>query len=329
VLLRRPQLAPRAQTALTLISPALIILSTAVAFWFARDDPRYQADIAELASLQASLAQNASSQDIVMLSTPAYAPYFSNWYKGNPIWYNLPYSPGERASWEQEPEVVSDKVEDLISPISASIFQATFPGGPLHRGGPLRLIVDSGPFHPWSVRPPEWYLAKYTYMVGVKEFSTTVRLVSYLPLQAPDTNTRPSQLTDARFGETIRLSGYDIVSSPGSATGDMVGISLLWKAIKPVEVNYTVGIYLLDPNGVVAMQQDRWPMAGFEPTSGWKTGENVRDNYGFIIPSTLPPGDYRFAVAVYDLTTMERLAVFGPDNTAQGDLLLLETLDIH
>jgi hypothetical protein len=329
VLLSRPLLAPRTQRALTLISPALVILLTAAAFRFTRDDPRYQVDIVELASLQAYLAQNASSQDIVMLSTPAYAPYFSNWYKGKPIWYNLPYSPGERGSWEQEPEVVSDKVEDLISPVSVGVFQGVLPGGPLHRGGPLWLIVDSGPFHPWSARPPEWYLAKYTYMVGVTEFSTTVRLVGYLPLQAPDASTGPSQITDTRFGEAIRLSGYDIASSPDTAAGDMVGISLAWEATQPVEVNYTVGIYLLDPNGAVAMQQDRWPVAGFEPTSKWKPGETVRDNYGFIIPSTLPPGEYRFAVAVYDLTNMERLAVFGPDNTAQGDLLLLKTLDIR
>jgi hypothetical protein len=267
-----------------------------------------------------------------MLSTPAYSPYFSNWYKGKPIWYNLPHSPGERSSWEQQPAVVSDKVEELISPTSVEVFQKALPEGVLYRGGPLWLVVDSGPFHAWSTRPPEWYLAKYTYMVGVTEFSPTVRLVEYLPLKAPDSEATPARTVDARFGEDIRLLGYDIATNAQGATlgrGDMLGISLLWEAMAPMEIDYTVGIYLLDPGGAVALQQDRWPVDGFAPTSRWEPGAPIRDNYGFIIPQTLLPGEYKVAIAVYDLASMKRLVVFGADNTEQGDLLMLETLSIN
>lgn len=330
-LLRQPGLAPRMPTTIAVIGPVLVVAATMVAFRFAYDDPRYQHDIPELDSLQTYLNQNASPQDIIMLSTPTYGAYFSNWYKGKQIWYNLPHSPGERSSWDQQPAVVSDKVEELVSPTSVDVFQNVLPGGPLYRGGPLWLVVDSGPFHLWSTRPPEWYLAKYTYMVGITEFSPTVRLIEYLPLTAPNADATPTRTVHTRFGEDIRLLGYDISTNAQGATlekGDMLGISLLWQAVAPMEIDYTVGIYLLDPGGAVALQQDRYPVDGFAPTSRWKPGELVRDNYGFILPQTLPPGGYKVAIAVYDLSTMKRLVIIGQDNTEQGDLLILETLSI-
>jgi hypothetical protein len=331
-LLRAPDLALRVQASIAIVSLLIVAAITVMALRFAYDDPRYQHNIPELESLQAYLAQNASSKDIVMLSTPTYSPYFLNWYKGKPIWYNLPYSPGERGSWEQQPEVVSDKVEDLISPISVDVFRGVLPRGALHRGGPLWLVVDSGPFQPWATRPPEWYLAKHTYIVGITEFSPTVRLVEYLPLKAPEASTEPARAANSRFGETIRLLGYDINSNSNSDTlnrGDQLGLSLLWEATAPVPNDYTVGVYLLDPSGVVALQQDRWPVDGFAPTSQWKEGEPIRDNYGFIIPQTAAPGQYQIAIAIYDLSSLERFTVIGADNVEQGDLLILDTLSIR
>lgn len=329
---RELNIPPRIQIGMAILSPVLAITMTGIALRFAYDDPRYQHNIPELESLRTHLIQHTSNRDIIMLSTPAYSPYFSNWYKGKPIWYNLPYSPGERGSWEQQPEVISDKVEDLISPISVKVFQGVLPGGALHRGGPLWLVVDSSPFHAWSTRPPEWYLAKYSYMVGVTEFSTTVRLVEYLPLQAPDAAAAPSRTVDVYFGENIRLVGYDIATRSGDATSeqsDILGISLLWEAVTPVEIDYTVGVYLLDSGGAVALQQDRGPVGGFAPTSRWMPGEAIRDNYGFIVPHNLPSDEYRFAIAIYSWPSMERLSIVGPGDGGQGDLLVLDTLSVY
>ncbi|MBN1430039.1 MAG: hypothetical protein JXB07_16840 [Anaerolineae bacterium] len=330
-LLCRPGLARRAQIRLAGISPVLVVVMTTTALLTARHDPQYQSDNPDLTSLRDYLSQNADAQDIIILSNSTYVPYFTNWYKGKAIWYSLPSSPGERSSWEQEPEVISDNVDDLVAPNSIKIFEETRQGGALYRGGVWWLVVNSSPFHSWSNRPPEWYLAKHAYTVGVTEFSPTVRLIAYLPLQAPSADMTPAQAVDAGFGETIRLQGYDIAVNSDVNTTDqvhMLGISLLWEAIEPMPIDYTVGVYLLDPGGAVVLQQDRWPVGGFAPTSQWKPGEPIRDNYGFVIPPTFPPGEYRFAIAVYDWVSMERLPVVGPDNVEQGDLLMLETIAI-
>ena len=301
----------------------------------AYDDPRYQSDIPELATLRDYLAQNTQRGDSILLSTPTYLPYFLNYYKGDAIWYTLPSSPGERSSWEQQPEVVSDQVDDLIAPVSVRVFQALEAGGSHYQDRPLWLVVDSSPFHPWSTRPPEWYLAKYAYPVGVTEFSPTVRLAEYLPLRAPDADAAPGQPIDARFGDSIRLLGYDLVTDGGLTSPDslqhgaMLGISLAWQAEAPIDVDYTIGVYVLGPDGSVTFQQDRWPVGGFAPTSRWLSGESLHDNYGFILPQTPAPGDYQIVVAIYSWPSLERLPVTGPGGEDWGDQVALETIQVR
>jgi hypothetical protein len=48
-------------------------------------------------------------------------------------------------------------------------------------------------------------------------------------------------------------------------------------------------------------------VAGWYPTSLWKTGEVVEDVHGVLVTADLPPGSYDLAVGWYDPVTGERL----------------------
>ncbi len=316
---------------LGLASPILALAIGLVGLARAFDDPRYQADRPALWHLKDFLEQNLHQGDTIMLSTQQYIPFFRNYYKGRSIWYALPDSPGERYSPEQPPKVVSDKVEDLIAPLAVQLFTKVAQGGEYYHAKPIWLVVDTGPFLPWATRPPEWYFAKYAYTVDATEFDPRVRLVEYLPKAAPDAYAAPERPVDASFGSSIHLIGYDVWSSSGESerlrADDMLGISLVWEAAAPINVDYTVAAHWLDSSGQVVAQQDRQPVGGFAPTSHWKIGEHVRDNYGFIVPP-LPPGRYTISLAVYSWPSLERLPVKDSAGLLTGDTLGLFTLEI-
>jgi dolichyl-phosphate-mannose-protein mannosyltransferase len=293
-------------------------------------DTRYLADNPSLWQLKGDLEQKGHG-DTILLSTRQYVSFFLNFYKGGAIWYALPDSPGERFSPEQPPEVVSEHLEDLIAPDLKTIFEAVSEGGPRYHARPVWLVVDTGPFLSWATRPPEHYLAQNGYTISATEYSPRVRLVGYLPRYAP-ASLDAERPVDAQFGASIHLLGYDVWSSSGSPEriqpGDMMGVSLVWQTTQPVTTDYTVAIHWIDANGQVVAQQDRQPVGGFRPTSGWRAREKLRDNYGFVVPD-LPPGRYTIRVTVYQWPSLERLAVTDSHANVLGDSFGLFTLEVR
>ncbi len=313
--------------------PAIILLTAGITlFALARayDDPRFEGHNTDLHELRAYLEEHADSDDVIFLATPRYTPYFMNYYKEPAIWYSLPLSPGERYNEDEPPEVVSDSVTDLIHPISVGMF-ARVEGN----SGSIWLVVDHGPSLPWATRPAERYLAETRYTVRAVDFTPLIRLTEFLPLTAPTISDVPSQRVEARFGEAMELVGYDLVVHPGESSlghiqpGDMLGVSLLWRSLEQTPIDYTVAVYLIDIRGQIALQQDRSPVGGFAPTSQWEPGELIRDNFGFVLPETLLPGEYELWVTVYSWPELERLAVTGIDGTSWGDHLILGSILVH
>jgi hypothetical protein len=314
-----------------LLVPVAAVAVSLFGLWRAYSDPRYDGHNQSLHALNAYLQENATHEDAILLSSPNYVHFFLNYYKGDAIWYSLPYSPGERYSWEQEPQVVSDQVEELIDPEVANMA-----GWVNANAGPLWLVQDSSPYLPWAVRPVEWYLSKYMFPISFTDFDPTVRLIEYLPLlYAPPDEAEPAHLVMARFGNAIELVGYDLVTHPNLSspsdlhTGDMLGVSLVWRAMSRPDADYVVGMYWIDANGALALQQDRPPMGGFAPTSRWEQGGEIRDNFGFILPAALPPGRYELWVALYAWPSLERLPVAGADGLSLGDHAVLGVIEVR
>ncbi|HEY75191.1 MAG TPA: hypothetical protein G4O00_03295 [Thermoflexia bacterium] len=123
------------------------------------------------------------------------------------------------------------------------------------------------------------------------------------PRQAPS----PSYSLEVEFEEGIVLEGYDLSPSI-AAPGDVVTLTLYWRAEGTPSRDYQVFVHLVGEDPQPAAQADGPPLNGDYPTGMWEAGETIVDPHPIPLPADLPPGEYRLRVGLYDLETMMRLA---------------------
>ncbi|GEM_PF-1723018 len=101
-----------------------------------------------------------------------------------------------------------------------------------------------------------------------------------------------------------------------AAPGGAVAVQIDWRDVRPLGGDYTVFVHLDSASGQLAAQQDGPPATGLRPTRQWTPGEVVYDRHGVLLPSDLPPGDYRLNVGLYQ--GQQRLNL--PDGSNQVQL---------
>jgi hypothetical protein len=135
---------------------------------------------------------------------------------------------------------------------------------------------------------------------------------------------------EARLGDAIELVGYNLHLPQGQQVarpGDTLHLTLIWRALRPVETSYTVFTHLLDGDQQIRGQQDNAPVNGRYPTTLWMPGEIVVDDYALIVQPDAPLGQYVIEVGLYDPATMQRLPVYDPTGST-GDRILLGSLQV-
>jgi len=88
----------------------------------------------------------------------------------------------------------------------------------------------------------------------------------------------------------------------------VITLTLYWGARETVLADYQVFVHLLDAGPGPVAQGDGPPLAGNYPTTMWAPGEIVADPHPVALPASLPPGQYRLLVGMYDLETLARLS---------------------
>jgi hypothetical protein len=154
----------------------------------------------------------------------------------------------------------------------------------------------------------------------------TVRLLGRQASRVPP---QPQHPIDARFGEAIRLVGYDLEPprfeawSPGSE----VALVLHWQVLSAMNDRYKIFLHLVgsgDPAGISA-QADAYPAL---PTTSWLPGEFRSDSVALDLPASLPAGSYDLLLGLYDEGTGIRLPVRDDGGADQGDALILAQLHL-
>ena len=146
-----------------------------------------------------------------------------------------------------------------------------------------------------------------------------------LALYATPAASLPMQTrVDAAFGDdgAIGLLGFGLAGQP-AAGGDILQIALFWRADGQVGRRYKVFVHLLGPRDTLWGQRDSEPGGGLRPTTTWKSGEIVQDNYGLLVLPGTPPGQYTLEVGLYSMETGARLPVRDAQGRPGGDRLLL------
>jgi hypothetical protein len=144
-------------------------------------------------------------------------------------------------------------------------------------------------------------------------FEPPARLFELPPLSHP-LNVDYVNPADSTGSDQIRLAGYAL--QPRAETLDL---TLWWVAQRQPQTDYTVFVHLFDlQTEAIPVQHDAMPRQGTYPTSGWLAGEVVSDTISLSLDD-VPPGEYRLAVGLYEVTTGDRLPVTAPDGTPLPD----------
>jgi len=127
--------------------------------------------------------------------------------------------------------------------------------------------------------------------------------------------------SNVRFGDSIELIGYDL-SSTSVRPGGQLKVTLYWRALKPLTVNYRslAMIARVGDQGLLA-QDDRVHPGGI-PTSSWRTDHYIIDEHTITIPKNAPEMVYQVQVALYDPNTLAHLPVDGLSGSAAGQAIL-------
>jgi hypothetical protein len=100
------------------------------------------------------------------------------------------------------------------------------------------------------------------------------------------------------FGGKMMLTGYDL-SHRAVRPGEAITLTLHWRALGPMDRNYTVSTQFVDEDQRKAAQEDSWPLEGSAPTAAWEPGGVITETRRLEVYSDAPPGAYSVRVAVY------------------------------
>lgn len=142
----------------------------------------------------------------------------------------------------------------------------------------------------------------------------TERLWQPPPIQTP---------SQAVFGESIRLLGYDLLTTTQS-----LSLTLYWQAGKPIARDYKLFVHLSPMDRPEPLRQDdRLTRDGLYPTGVWQPGEIVSDTVALDLVD-LPPARYRLAIGWYDPNTLARLPATEAGRPVPDDWLVLGAIDL-
>jgi hypothetical protein len=138
----------------------------------------------------------------------------------------------------------------------------------------------------------------------------------------------PTKEEGVLLGYSVELTGEDLAIQR-LEPGDVVPLTLFWRARQPVQQDAKVFVHLLDSGGQLVAQHDGEPVSGLRPTSTWKPGELIVDRHGVLLPDDLPPGEYQLVVGLYDPVTGNRLLVTAGTSAPPGNSWPVGTVQVR
>lgn len=105
----------------------------------------------------------------------------------------------------------------------------------------------------------------------------------------------------ARFAQSwergVELRGWRLDGrvSPSQT----ITVTLTWHALEPIPQDWTVFVHLVDAAGNIVAEDNQRPQGGMFPFPHWTPGDWVEDPHPLILPTALPPGQYRLRVGLY------------------------------
>jgi hypothetical protein len=128
----------------------------------------------------------------------------------------------------------------------------------------------------------------------------------------PDQPQPAAKSLQVDFADQIRLVGADsppwVIELPAEGEAELTAV-LYWRALQPVQTNYSVFLHLDAPDGQTFATVDEVNPEDI-PTRNWPPGLYLRNPLQLKLPATLPPIRYELTTGIYDRETGARLPVW-------------------
>lgn len=149
---------------------------------------------------------------------------------------------------------------------------------------------------------PLWELDEHLTLLTVSPHAREFEL--------PEDIAHPLNLT---LGDVVHLRGFDAPDYPTLTVtrGDVLTLTLYWQADGPTDLDYSVFVHLVGPDGQNHGQAD-YLAGGGVGTAGWVPGQVTVDRVHLSVAADAPAGKHRLAVGMYDALTGVRLHITDP-----------------
>jgi hypothetical protein len=286
---------------------------SSVMLWSLRNDGRYIGSRQDVVTLIDQLNTSIRSEDVVFINGNEYMLLFMNWFKSGAYTAVLPYPQRE----DYSPGEPKPRVEQLINNLGEPTVAAVNWGAQMYER--VWLVMQTGPFIPFAMRPLEQYAATVLYPAQEIVVSQQARAVLFaVPPPDISTNERVELNPPLLFDERLQLFNVDFPIGRTIQAGKLLPLSLNWTPANGITVNYQVSVQLLNAQGDLVLQRDSAPHGGFGLTISWLPEQTELDHHALLLPQTLPQGEYTLQVVLYNPETEERFIV------RQGDQIFEE-----
>lgn len=120
-----------------------------------------------------------------------------------------------------------------------------------------------------------------------------------------------------RFGGQVELVGMQVGAGPVQP-GDRLEVTVWWRAIAPMQIDYTAFAHVYGPGHVKLGEVNRYPASGWVVTSQWRVGDVWRDTFRVPIRAdAAAPAMLTVEVGLFDAATFNVLTPM----TVNGDIL--------
>jgi len=116
----------------------------------------------------------------------------------------------------------------------------------------------------------------------------------------------------ARFAGKVELVGVTV--APGAVRpGDSARVLLYFKVLAPIPRDHLIFVHVEDPTGrMERFNVDHAPLAGARPTSTWKAGETLTDEFLLTVPEGTQTRMLNLWVGFWQADTDARLPLSEP-----------------
>jgi hypothetical protein len=133
------------------------------------------------------------------------------------------------------------------------------------------------------------------------------------------------------FDNQIELVGYSL-SDLSPQPGDTVELTLYWRGLRQVDVDYKIFANIIDPSTLTKYAaSDGMPVNWQAPTSTWIPGTVIQDVRPLIVSTDAPPGIYELELGIYQEKlsgSIERLRIVTPDGGMSDNFIYLSRVRI-